>query len=191
MSAVHNHSVRTAISSTWWIALIQGVVTLIFGFYALTQTGATLATLLGLLGIYWVISGISAVWSALRGTSERSRLWALIGGIITFFAGLFALMHPLMSGVITATVAAAIIGISAIAGGLIQIFVGRQIQSGLGLEWSWSSLFLGILNVIFGLIVISNPMWSVILFVRIIGWWAVIGGILMLVAAFRTRRLAK
>ena len=80
MAQFNEQQVRNAIASAWWIPFLQGAVTLLFGLYAFTRTEDTLATLLWILGLYWLWSGASSIWSTLRGQSSQSRVWELVSG---------------------------------------------------------------------------------------------------------------
>lgn len=187
---VSEQELREAVASTWWIPLIQGIVALLFGFYALTRTADTLAAILWIVGVYWLISGIFGVLSGLFGKTDRSRLWQLIGGGLSIAAGAFALGHPLMAGAVSASFVATLVGISAIFGGLVQMFAGREVQEGAGLQWSLGSFLTGLLNVIFGLIVVSNPLFASALFIRLIAWITILGGISLLFVAYRVKSIA-
>ena len=63
-------------------------------------------------------------------------------------------------------------------------------DDGAGFEWSWRNFFLGLLNVIFGIIVMGNPVFTVAVFVRIFAVIAILGGLALLYAAWRIRSLA-
>ena len=190
-TAINEQEVRNAIASTWWIPLIQGIAAILFGLYAFTQTGRTMAAILFMLGLYWVFNGIFSIIAAIRGNTEKSRFWQLIGGVLSIVAGGFALSHPLMAGVVSASLIGTIIGISAIISGITQMFAGREVMEGAGRDWSLGSFFLGLLNVIFGIIIIGAPALAFATFVRILALWVIIAGCGLLFAAFRIRSIGK
>lgn len=181
---------RDAIASTWWIPLIQGITAILFGLYAFTRTGSTMAAIIIILGAYWISNGLFTVISAITGKTERSRLWQLIGGALSIIAGLFALSHPFISGIATASFIATLIGISAVISGIVQMIAGRELMDIAGYDWSWGSFFFGLLNMIFGFIVLGSPLFSFALFVRIMAIWTIFGGFILLYAAFRIRSMA-
>lgn len=190
-TAINEQEVRNAIASTWWIPLIQGIAAILFGLYAFTQTGRTMAAILFMLGLYWVFNGIFSVIAAIRGNTEKSRFWQLIGGVLSIVAGGFALSHPLMAGAVSASLIGTIIGLSAIISGITQMFAGREVMDGAGRDWSLGSFFLGLLNVIFGIIIIGAPALAFATFIRILALWVIIAGCGLLFAAFRIRSIGK
>lgn len=189
MTTITEQDVRNAISATWWIPLIQGISAILFGFYAFTRTGQTLAAILVILGLYWIINGIFSIVAGITGKTERSRWWQIIGGILSMIAGLFALSHPFIAGTVSATFIGTLIGISAIFSGIIQMFAGREVMGGAGRDWSWGTFFLGLLNLIFGILVIGAPLLTFAIFVRLLALWVMIGGIGLIIAAFRIRSI--
>ena len=191
MTTVNEQEVRNAIASTWWIPLIQGIAAILFGFYAFTRTGQTMATILLFLGLYWILNGVFSIVAALRGKTEKSRLWQLIGGGLSIIAGVFAVSHPLIAGTMSASFIGTIIGLSAIISGVTQMIAGREVMEGAGRDWSLGSFLLGLLNVIFGIIIIGAPVVAFATFIRILAIWVILGGFGLIFAAFRVRSIGK
>ncbi len=190
-TAINEQEVRNVIASNWWIPLTQGVAAILFGIYAFTRTGQTMATILFILGLYWIFNGIFSIIAAIRGNTEKSRLWQLIGGVLSIVAGGFAVSHPLMAGAVSASFVGTLIGLSAIISGITQMIVGREVMDGAGRDWSLGSFFLGLLNVIFGIIIMGAPVLAFATFIRILSFWAIIAGIGLIFAAFRVRSIGK
>ena len=188
---INEQDIRNAVASTWWIPLTQGIAAILFGFYAFTRTGQTMATILLFLGLYWIFNGVFSIVAAIRGKTEKSRLWQLIGGVLSIVAGGFAVSQPLMAGVVSASFVGTLIGLSAIISGVTQMIAGREVMDGAGRDWSLGSFFLGLLNVIFGIIIIGAPAFAFATFIRILALWVIIGGIGLIFAAFRVRSIAK
>ena len=191
MTTINEQDVRSAIASTWWIPLVQGIAAILFGLYAFAQTGRTMATILFMLGLYWVVNGIFAIIAAIRGNTEKSRLWQLVGGILSIVAGGIAISHPLLLGWGSARFIGTLIGLSAIISGITQMIAGREVADGAGRDWSLGSFFLGLLNVIFGVIIIGAPALAFATFIRILAFWAIIAGCGLIFAAFRIRSIGK
>lgn len=191
MTTINEQDVRDAIASTWWIPLIQGITAILFGVYAFTQTGRTMAAILFMLGVYWIFNGLFSIIAAISGTTEKSRLWQLIGGGLSIIAGIFAVSHPLIFGWGSASFIGTLIGFSAMISGLTQMFAGREVMDGAGRDRSLGSFFLGLLNVIFGIIIIGAPALAFATFIRILAFWVIIAGIGLIFAAFRVRSIGK
>lgn len=190
-TAINEQEVRNAIASNWWIPLTQGIAAILFGIYAFNRTGQTMATILFILGLYWIFNGVFSIIAAIRGNTEKSRLWQLIGGVLSIVAGGFAVSHPLMAGAVSASFVGTLIGLSAIISGITQMLAGREVMDGAGRNWSLGSFLLGLLNVVFGIIIMGAPVLAFATFIRILAFWAIIAGIGLIFAAFRVRSIGK
>lgn len=191
MTTVNEREIRELIASTWWVPLTQGIVALMLGIWAFTRTGQTLATILFLFGLYWLINGIFTVIAAVSGRIQQYRTWQLVGGILSIVAGSFAVSQPFMAGIFSASLVGTLIGLSSIFSGITQILVGRMVMRTLGADWSWSNFFHALLNIIFGIIVIANPVMTVTILIQIFAMIAIVGGLALLYSAWRIRSLAK
>ncbi len=181
---------KQATKAAWWIILIQGIIMLILGLMLLGHPDKTLVVLITLLGIFWLINGILDIVAGITGRTGNSKAWVIFGGIIMALAGLVVLNQPLLAGKITTAFLASIIAIAIIANGFFQIFAGRVTgisDAGLAREWSFSSLLIGILYIIGGVLLLTHPAWAVVTFLTLVSIWALLAGIAQIVASFRVR----
>lgn len=178
-------SFKQAIASYWWMPLVRGLLLILFGVIMFARPGVTALSLISLLGLYWIVDGILSIVEGLRGHTEKTRIWTIVAGVFGILAGVIILVNPLVAGAVGATLIAWLLGLAIIANGILLIFAGSN-----G-EWTWWGLLMGILYVIFGIIVISNPLVSLVIGAWIFAFWAVVSGILAVVLAFRMRGLKK
>jgi uncharacterized membrane protein HdeD (DUF308 family) len=178
-------NIKQTIASHWWMPLVRGILLVLFGVIMFVRPGSTLLSLIWLLGIYWIIDGIFSIIEGIRGHTEESRTWLIVGGILGILAGMIIVANPVVTGLFSGTFIAWLIGIAIIANGLVLVFAGRDGH------WTWWGLLIGILYVLFGIFVIAHPLVTIGALVLIFAFWALIAGILAIVLAFRLRRLAK
>lgn len=165
-------------SFPWWLVLLEGIFAAIFGLLLLIAPGATLLFLVQVLGFYFLIGGIFRLVSLFIDTSLWG--WKLIAGIIGILAGIVVLQHPLWSTIAVPTYLVYIVGFLAIFQGvasLIQAFQGG----------GWGVGILGILGLIFGVILVLNPLIGLLALPFVLGGIMLIGGIAAIALAFRTR----
>lgn len=162
----------------WWIPLIQGVALVIIGILLFTNTAATAVVLARVLALYWLISGIMEIVSIFI---DRSA-WGLklLGGIIGIWAGIFILDSPIAGTLALGFGVVIILGIQAIILGLINLV---QAFRGAG----WGIGLLGVINIIFGIILLSNTLIAVATLPWVLGGFAIVGGIASIVMAFRLK----
>ncbi|MCA9917430.1 MAG: DUF308 domain-containing protein [Anaerolineales bacterium] len=176
---------KEIIASLWWMPLVRGILLIIFGIIMFSSPGSTLLSLIWFMGIYWVVDGIFSIIEGLRGHTEKSRTWTIIGGIFGILAGLFIVGNPLVAGIFSSAFLATLIGIATVASGLVMIFKGRDGQ------WTWWGLIMGILYVIFGIFIFAHPLATISTLVWLFALWALVSGVLAIVLAFKLRGLAK
>ena len=162
----------------WWLVLLEGIFAAIFGLLLLIAPGSTTFFLVQVLGFYLFIDGILRVVSIFIDHS----LWGLklVIGILGLIAGIVVLQHPLWSAIALPTYLIYFIGFLAMFqgfGGLIQAFRGG----------GWSAGILGVLSVVFGLILVLNPLIGLVALPFVLGGFMLVGGIVAIVMSFRLR----
>ena len=162
----------------WWIILLQGILLVVVGILLFTNTGATAVVLAQILAIYWLISGVLELVSIFI---DRSA-WGLklIGGIIGIWAGLFIINNPIGGTLAFGFAVVIILGIQALLLGITNII---QAFRGAG----WGIGLLGVINIIFGMILLGNSMIAVATLPWVLGGFAIVGGIASIVFAFRLK----
>jgi uncharacterized membrane protein HdeD (DUF308 family) len=165
-------------AKNWWVLLIRGVLAVLFAVMALMLPGLTLVMLVLLYGIYAFADGLAALW-----VGGRARAWwFVLLGLIGVIAGVFTFIYP----GITAVALLYLIAAWAIVRGVFEIMTAIQLRKEISNEWLL--IIAGILSIIFGGALVTNPASGALAVVWIIGTYAFIFGLMMIVLAFRLRR---
>lgn len=164
----------------WWLVLLEGIAAVIIGILLLTSPGIPLFALVQITGFFWLIGGIFRIVSIFVDSSSWG--WKLLGGIIGILAGLVVLQHPVWSTLLLPAVYVIILGIQGIILGgasLVMAFRGG----------GWGTGVLGVLSIILGVVLLLNPLFiGIAVLPFVLGAFALVGGILAVVAAFMMRR---
>jgi uncharacterized membrane protein HdeD (DUF308 family) len=170
----------SALSKNWWALLVRGLLAVLFGLIALFLPGMTLWVLVLLFGAYALVDGVFAVVAGIRGTGGRR--WVLIiEGILSVLAGIVALLWP----GITALVLLYVIAFWAIFTGVAEMIAAVALRR--EIEGEWALILGGVLSVIFGIILAVLPGVGLLSLVWLIGIYAILFGIALIVLAFRVR----
>lgn len=146
---------------------------------AFTLPGLTLVTLVLLYGVYTLADGLSALW-----VGGLARAWRFVLlGILGVIVGIFTFIYP----GITAVALLYLIAAWAVVRGVFEIVTAIQLRKEISNEWML--VIAGILSVLFGVALVANPAAGALAVVWIIGTYAFIFGLLMIVLAFRLRGL--
>jgi uncharacterized membrane protein HdeD (DUF308 family) len=130
------------------------------------------------LGIYWLISGIFQIIGMFIDSTAWG--WKLFGGIIGILAGIVILNHPLISPIVVGGTIVIVLGIQGIIfgiAGLVAAFKGG----------GWGAGIMGALSILFGIILLANPLLGAASLPWVLGIFGIVGGIAGIIAAFRMR----
>lgn len=161
---------------------IRGIIALLFGIAALVWPGLTLFVLIYLFAAFSLIEGIIAIFASFQ-ARHLTRYWwlALIEGVIGIIIGLIAFASP----GITAIALLFLIATWAILTGvfeLINAFSGRGPT-----ELEWAMGIAGALSILLGILLIAQPGAGLLTIVWLVGIYAIIWGLVLLVRSFQRR----
>jgi uncharacterized membrane protein HdeD (DUF308 family) len=168
----------------FWKTLIAGIAAVIVGailLWAPAKTKVETYTLLvALLGLWWLVSGILDIVHIF--TDRTAWGWKLFMGIISILAGGAILTYPIASALALPKIFVLVLGFWGLFYGIVLLINAFR---GAG----WGAGILGVLGLVFGGILIANyavpGMGLATLWAGAV--WAVIGGIALIVQAFRSR----
>lgn len=177
-----------ALGKIWWLPLLRGIILVALGIYALLQPAITIAALTQVMGFFLIIDGVIAVAAGVTGRVP-SRVWTILRGIVAILVGAFVFAHPMLVAGMTAVVIMYMIAFSAILSGVIEITAA--IRDHREIEGVGGYIIGGILSIIFGVLLLISPFLFGLMMVRIIGVFAAITGVVMIVLAFRLKGIGK
>lgn len=169
------------IGKNWWVLLIRGILAILFGILAFALPGATLLTLVLIYGIYALADGIAAIV-----VGARTRGWTFIlMGALGIIVGILTFVYP----GITAVVLLYLVAAWAIVRGIFEIaaaVVWRRVISN-----EWFLILGGVISIIFGAVMLADLAAGALAIIWLIGVWAVVFGIVLVILAFRVRGFAR
>ena len=162
----------------WWLILIQGIASLVLGGYLLMKPGMTTVVLVQFLGWYWLFSGIFSLFSLFK--NRESWGWTLFSGILGILAGSMVIGSYISGAVIVTATFILIMGIQGIIAGGFGIYAAFK---GAG----WGAGIMGALSILFGFLIIANPVIAGMALPFVVGLFAVVGGIAAIIMAFKAK----
>jgi uncharacterized membrane protein HdeD (DUF308 family) len=170
------------VASSWWLFLILGILWILFGMFVLSYNVGSLLALAIFAGVTFIMTGITQLLAA-----GRVQGWGwlyLIGGALSILAGILALVWPGKTLVVLSVVLAWFLVFK----GIVDI-VGAL--SAHGRPWWWVTLILGILELLLGMWAAGYPGRALVVFVNLVGIYAIFYGFTELFAAFDLRGLGR
>jgi len=163
----------------WWVPVLRGVLGILFGFLVFAYPRTTVEVFVYLFGAYALLDGVIAL--ALAFDASRGRGWLVLSGIAGIAAGILTFMYPS----ITAVALVYIVAAWAIITGIFEIAAA--------LEWRkvfsdmWMLGLAGVLSIILGVLLFSYPGQGLLAWAYLIGIYAIVYGVLYIVAGFRLK----
>jgi len=173
------------LARNWWLFVLRGVIAILFGILAFTRPGITLEALVLVFAFWALIDGVLALIHSVGAAQSGEPWWPLVlGGLLSVAAGLVALRWP----GITALVLLLIIAYWSILRGILEIAAAVRLRHEIQGEW-WLILG-GIASVVFGALLVMFPGSGVLAVVWLIGIYAVIFGVALLMLGLRLKGMA-
>jgi uncharacterized membrane protein HdeD (DUF308 family) len=173
-------------AANWRALTLRGLVALLFGLLVLFWPGLVFAVLALLFGIYAVVDGAITFVPALRSSERGVRRWLpLAEGAVGVIAGLVAL---LFSGMAANGLIYVIVG-WALATGVLKILTAIVLRA--EVENGWLLAGSGALSVLFGVLLATLAGSDVPFLAPLIGAFAVVVGLALIVFAFRLRERSR
>jgi uncharacterized membrane protein HdeD (DUF308 family) len=166
-------------STVWWVFLLEGIASLIFGGLLVVHPAATLVALVIFLGFYWLFVGVLEL---VRVFVDRSVpwYWSLLIGVLGIVAGIIVLNHPIFAAVVLPTAIVIWLGVLGLVIGVFAI-IGGFTGGGIG------SFIFGVINFVIGLILLGSPMVAALAVPLVFGILLLIQGVVLIVWAFRVK----
>jgi uncharacterized membrane protein HdeD (DUF308 family) len=173
-------------TKNWWVFALRGLFALVFGVLALVWPEITLISLVTMFGVFVLLDGILDLVAGFASTSTNKRWWVMIlEGLLDIGVAMLTFFWPN----ITAVVLLYLIAAWSVIMGIMEIIAAIQIRK--EIEDEWRMILSGAISVLFGIVLFIYPGASAISMVWLIGVFAIFFGVLLILLAFRLRKLGR
>ncbi len=172
-------------SGSWTILLLRGILALLLGIFALVNQRALLLVFYVWFGAYLIVEGIMKLadgWLQLR--SGRPYWHSLSTGLVSFFAGVAMFLWPGLSAVVIV----ALIATQAIYQGASDIRLAYRARKDFGALRFWLVTLGGFVQVLFGTLMVFQPLLGGMTLIAVVGAYAVVIGVILIFRAIEERR---
>jgi uncharacterized membrane protein HdeD (DUF308 family) len=174
---------HTLVRRTWWVFLVGGIASVIFGVLAFINPGIALLVLAMFFAASIMVDGVFNIAGSLQ-NRERDGWWLmLLMGLLGTAVGGYALLNPPISMMAFVY----LVAFEAILLGVFLLMLGYKVRKATSREWL---LYLtGAVSILFGVLVIANPLAGGVKIVYFIASWALVIGALKVIFALKVRNL--
>ncbi|HTX59031.1 MAG TPA: HdeD family acid-resistance protein [Verrucomicrobiae bacterium] len=173
------------LARNWWALLIRGIAAVIFGILAFAWPGATIFAIIIVFGAYAFVDGVFAIVAAMRAAQAHERWWPfLFEGIVGLAIAAITFFEPRVTAIaLYITIAA-----WAFLTGIFELFAAVQLRKQISNE-IWLIVG-GLCSIAFGVLMIWHPMAGALAVIWIIGAYAIVFGVTMIMLSLRLRKHA-
>jgi uncharacterized membrane protein HdeD (DUF308 family) len=169
----------------WPLAAVRGVFAVVFGLFALIWPAVTILVLAILYGVYALVDGVGGLMQAFRSGDVGHRVSYAFLGLLGLAAGVLTLVWP----GITVLVLATLVGIWAIVSGVAEIAAAIRLRK--QIRGEAFLILAGAISVVAGILIVFDPIAGAFGVALLVGIYALIYGVILLVLAFRLRKLSR
>lgn len=180
MTEVEVYDATEDLKRAWWLLLLMGVLSLVFGGMLIFWPGPTLAAITAIVGLFMIVAGVIRFFVGVFDSDREHRILLVILGILGVVLGVVIFRNPeLTIGVIVLLTA-----LFWLVSGMVDLF--RGLTNTHLPDRSLRILFGGV-AALFGVIILVWPSITVGVFAVLMGIYVVIFGILEILAAFQLK----
>ena len=186
MPTFAEQNLAAALGRNWWLLLVRGLVAIVFALLTWAQPGVSLAALVLVFGIYVLADGLLGVWSAIAKRRDNRHWWLLLlWGLVGIVVGVMTFTMPGITGLVLLMYIAA----WAVITGVLQIVAAIRLRK--EIKGEWLLILSGLVSVAFGVLLFLQPGAGALAVAWIIAAYAFIFGVLMVLLAFKVRKLGR
>jgi uncharacterized membrane protein HdeD (DUF308 family) len=178
--------VSSALRRTWWIPVLRGIVLLVLGLLMLVQPLWSVTALVWIFGIFAILDGVVAIGQWFGNRREPGAGWFLLSGLIGIAIGVVVVVWTPETALVLFYLIAGWVLVLGVLGIIASVVLYRARDLG----WYWVLTF-GLVNVLFGLLLLTHPQESVQVVVVLLGLFAFVGGVVLVVSGFANRQAVR
>jgi uncharacterized membrane protein HdeD (DUF308 family) len=178
--------VSSALRRSWWLPVLRGVVLLVLGLLMLVQPLWSVTALVWIFGIFAILDGMVTIFQWFANRQEAGAGWFLLSGLFSLALGIVVVVWTPETAAILFYLIAGWVLVLGVLGIIASVVLYRARDAG----WYWVLTF-GLVNFLFGLLLLTHPQESVTVVVVLLGLFAFVGGVVLIVSGFASKQVVQ
>ncbi len=176
----------------WSWFLLRGALAIALGALALVFPGLTVLTFALIFAAFSFVDGVFSIIAGIRGAQRHADRWLalVLSGVIGVAIGVLFFLWPATSATVYALLMVLFIAVWAVLTGLLEIITAIRLRREVAGEWMLA--LAGTLSVLLGIalagVAFAAPAIAVLWAAWLIGFYALLSGVLLVLLALRLKR---
>jgi uncharacterized membrane protein HdeD (DUF308 family) len=169
----------------WGLVMgLRGLVMLLAGLYAVIWPASAIAFIVLLAAAVLIVDGVLGVWALTFGGAKTGNFWFdVVRNVLAIIVGVLILLSPVLSTLLTVWFFVYLVAIQAIVVGIMEIVIAireRALYAKI-----WPILLSGVLYVLFGVVLLFEPLMGAIFFTVFAGVMMILFSVGLFTLAWR------
>ncbi|CUI01777.1 HdeD family acid-resistance protein [Leisingera aquaemixtae] len=191
-ATLHEVLHNCSLSKNWKAFLWRGIVACVLAVLTWLMPAEAVLALTIVFGAFSFADGVFGLWSGYKNMQQsESWGWLIFSGVLGIATGLIVLVTPFVATVVLAVFLWAMIAFWSIATGLMEIVAAIRLRK--EIKGEWLLILSGVISVVLGCAVtwflFTTPAGSVLALGWLLGVYAAIFGVTMILLALKLRKL--
>ncbi|HVX72918.1 MAG: HdeD family acid-resistance protein [Devosia sp.] len=166
---------------------LRGLVMLLAGLYAVIWPGTALLVLVMVGAAVLLVDGLLGLWALTFGGAKTGNFWFdVVRNVLAIIVGVLVLLSPVLSTLLTVWFFVYLVALQAIIVGVMEIVIA--IRERAHYAKIWPILLSGVLYVLFGIVLLFEPLMGAIFFTVFAGVMMILFSIGLFALAWRLYR---
>jgi uncharacterized membrane protein HdeD (DUF308 family) len=172
----------------WGLVMgLRALVMLLAGLYAVIWPASAIAFIVLLAGAVLVVDGVLGVWALTFGGAKTGNFWFdVVRNVLAIIVGVLILLSPVLSTLLTVWFFVYLVALQAIVVGVMEITIA--IRERTHYAKIWPILLSGVLYVLFGIVLLFEPLMGAIFFTVFAGVMMILFSVGLFALAWRLYR---
>lgn len=184
LSMAHEHAPWRA-GTPWWVTGAQGIVLGVIGLYLLLAPGSAGGVILQLIALALLIQSVLQAAAVLRALASEEGAYLMLQAGVGAAVGLLVTLRGWLLPTLDGNAARTMLGLGLLAYGIIGL-AKTMLARGEGESWQ-GPVINALLLIVLALVLLTSGDSNAVDRLAVLGWIALIGGVVLLALAWRAR----
>jgi uncharacterized membrane protein HdeD (DUF308 family) len=180
---------KNDVGKAGWLLVLSGLLMLLVGFMLFITPVQTISALVFFLGLVFLVCGVLGVVQGILAKESYAAAYIVATSALSAIIGIILLVadpYVTAGALLTFGVIAILLAILAVFSGIAHLVLAVK-----GKKERWWMLLIAVVYILLGLLILLNPLISIMAFASLIGLFTMLYGLLVMIVGWRINEIAE